>query len=61
MTKPNSSQLPGAEFLASLDEADAALDRGEGILITRESMRLLAEEVKRRGREQMAAERQRPD
>jgi antitoxin ParD1/3/4 len=49
-----------AGFLASLDEADASLDRGEGIPITRRSMRTLAEDVKRRGRERIAAERQRP-
>jgi len=48
-----------AEFLASLDEAEASLDRGEGIPLTQESMRALAEDVKRRGRERLAAERQR--
>jgi antitoxin ParD1/3/4 len=47
-----------SEFLISLDEAEASLDRGEGIPITRESMRELAEDVKRRGRERLAAERQ---
>jgi antitoxin ParD1/3/4 len=46
-----------AEFLASLDDADASLDRGEGIPITQESTRALAEDVKRRGRERVAAER----
>lgn len=45
-------------FLASLDEAEASIERGEGIPITRESMRALAEDVKRRGRERLAAERQ---
>jgi putative addiction module CopG family antidote len=48
-----------AEFLASLDEAEASIERGEGIPITRESMRALAEDVKRRGRERLAAEQQR--
>ena len=46
-----------AEFLVSLDEADASLDRGEGIPVTQESMRALAEDVKKRGRERIAAER----
>lgn len=34
-----------------LDEADAALARGEGREITEESMKALAEEVKQRGRQ----------
>ena len=34
------------EFLASLDEAEASLDRGEGIEITPESIRALAEDKK---------------
>jgi Arc/MetJ-type ribon-helix-helix transcriptional regulator len=46
-----------AEILAALDEADASLRRGEGIVITKESMRQLAEDVKRRGRERLAAEK----
>ena len=46
-----------AEFLASLDESDASLDRGEGIPVTQDSMRALAEDVKRRGRKRFAAER----
>jgi antitoxin ParD1/3/4 len=46
-----------AELLASLDEAEAALDRGEGIPLTPESMQALAEDVKQRGRDRMAAER----
>jgi Arc/MetJ-type ribon-helix-helix transcriptional regulator len=45
-----------AEFLATLDEAEACLARGEGRVITQESMRELAEEVKRRGRARLAAE-----
>ena len=44
-----------AEILAA-DVAKAALDRGEGIEITQASMRSLAEDVKRRGRSQLAAE-----
>ena len=45
-----------AELLASLDAAEASIDRGEGIVITAESMQELAEDVKRRGRERRAAE-----
>ncbi|HXY77341.1 MAG TPA: type II toxin-antitoxin system ParD family antitoxin [Candidatus Acidoferrales bacterium] len=46
-----------AEFLATLDDAKASLDRGEGIVITKESMRELAEGVKQRGRARLEAER----
>jgi putative addiction module CopG family antidote len=46
------------EFLATLDDAAASLDRGEGITITQESMRELAGEVKRRGLARIAAEQQ---
>jgi putative addiction module CopG family antidote len=35
-----------AEFLATLDDAKASLARGEGRIITQQSMRELAEEVK---------------
>ena len=35
------------EILAALDEAEASLARGEGIPITEESMKALAEETKR--------------
>jgi len=45
------------EFLASLDAAEASSDRGEGVVITENSMKELAEEVKRRGRARLAAER----
>jgi len=38
-----------AEFLQTLDDAKASLERGEGRVITQKSMRELAEEVKRRG------------
>lgn len=44
-----------ADFLASLDEAEAALARGEGLIITQQSMQELAEEVKRRGQVRLAA------
>jgi Arc/MetJ-type ribon-helix-helix transcriptional regulator len=44
------------EILAAVDIAKASIERGEGIEITRESMRALAEDVKRRGRAQLAGE-----
>ena len=43
-----------AEILAAVDAAQASIDRGEGIEITRQSMRELAEDVKRRGRARLA-------
>jgi putative addiction module CopG family antidote len=43
------------EILAAIDEAEASLARGEGIVITEESMRQLAEDVKRRGRQRLKA------
>ncbi len=46
-----------AEILAAVDAAEASLDRGEGIEITEQSMRELAEGVKRRGRARLEAER----
>ena len=46
-----------AEILASVDVAEAALARDEGRVITRESMRDLAAEVKQRGRARVAAAR----
>jgi Arc/MetJ-type ribon-helix-helix transcriptional regulator len=49
-----------AEILASVDEAEASLARGEGRIVTQESVRELAEEVKRRGRARLAAEHQTP-
>jgi putative addiction module CopG family antidote len=49
-----------AEILAAVDEAEASLSRGEGRIITQESMRELAEEVKHRGRARLAAEQQTP-
>ena len=49
-----------AEILAAVDEAEASLARGEGRMITQESMRELAGQVKRRGRARLAAERQLP-
>jgi len=45
-----------AEFLLTLDEARAALARGEGRVITQESMQQLASDVKERGRTRLLAE-----
>lgn len=49
-----------AEMLADIDEAEASLARGEGQIITQESMRELAEQVKQRGRARLVAEQQTP-
>ncbi len=49
-----------AEILARVDEAEASLARGEGIVITQASMRQLAEDVKQRGRARLAAEKSAP-
>ncbi|HWY21283.1 MAG TPA: hypothetical protein VNX26_08690 [Candidatus Acidoferrum sp.] len=46
-----------AEILAAVDAAEASLDRGEGIVITEQSARELADDVKRRGRARLEAER----
>jgi putative addiction module CopG family antidote len=45
-----------AEFLVTLDDAKASIARGEGRVITQQSMRDLATEVKRRGRARLAAD-----
>ena len=44
------------EFLLTLDAAKASLARGEGRVITQESMQQLAREVKERGRARLLAE-----
>jgi len=44
------------EFLLTLDHAKASLARGEGRVITEESMRQLSDEVKERGRARLLAE-----
>jgi Arc/MetJ-type ribon-helix-helix transcriptional regulator len=49
-----------AEILAAVDAAETSLARGEGTVITQESMRELAEDVNRRGRARLAAERGAP-
>jgi putative addiction module CopG family antidote len=46
-----------AEILAAVDAAEASLDRGDGIEVTEQSMRELAEGVKQRGRARLEAER----
>jgi Arc/MetJ-type ribon-helix-helix transcriptional regulator len=48
------------EILAAVDEAEASLARGEGRVITQESMREVAEDVKRRGRARLAADQPTP-
>jgi len=45
------------ELVAAIDEAEASLARGEGRWITEESVKTLADEIKRRGRSRLEAER----
>jgi Arc/MetJ-type ribon-helix-helix transcriptional regulator len=45
-----------AEFLLALDDARASLARGEGRVITQESMQKLASDVKERGRTRLLAD-----
>jgi Arc/MetJ-type ribon-helix-helix transcriptional regulator len=49
-----------AEILAAVDDAEASLARGEGRIVTQESMRQLAAEVKQRGRARLAGQQQTP-
>ena len=44
------------EFVATLNDAGQSIARGEGRVITEESMRELAEDAKQRGRARLAAE-----
>jgi Arc/MetJ-type ribon-helix-helix transcriptional regulator len=44
------------EFLLTLDDARDSLARGEGRVITQQSMKQLAQEVKERGRARLLAE-----
>jgi len=44
------------EILVAVDEAEASMARGGGRIITQQSMRDLAAEVKQRGRSRLAAE-----
>jgi len=48
------------EFLATLDEAESFLARGDGRVITKDSMRELAEEIHQRGLARLAAEKSTP-
>jgi putative addiction module CopG family antidote len=50
-----------AEILAAVDAARASIARGEGIDITEESMRALAQDIKQRGRTRFAAEKNETD
>jgi Arc/MetJ-type ribon-helix-helix transcriptional regulator len=45
-----------AEILIAVDAAEASIARGQGRIITEQSMRDLAEEVKQRGRNRLTAE-----
>lgn len=45
-----------AEILTAVDAAEASFARGEGRTVTQESMRQLADEVKRRGRRRLTSE-----
>jgi putative addiction module CopG family antidote len=49
-----------AEILVAVDEAESSLAQADGRIITQESMRQLAEDVKRRGRARLTAEQQPP-
>jgi putative addiction module CopG family antidote len=44
------------QFLLSLEEAEASLARGEGRVVTEESMRAMVTEIKERGRARLLAD-----
>jgi putative addiction module CopG family antidote len=46
-----------AEILVAVDEAEESISRGQGLVMNEESMRNLAEEVKRRGRVRLESDR----
>lgn len=48
-----------AELLAEIDLAEQAIDRGEGNVLTPDSVREVTEDIKRRGRTRFAALEQR--
>lgn len=48
------------EVLVAVDEAEASLASGEGRVVTQESMRELAQNIKQRGRARLASEQQTP-
>lgn len=45
-----------AEILLAVDEAETSIARGEGRVITQESVRELAEDVKKRGRARLSGD-----
>jgi putative addiction module CopG family antidote len=45
------------EILAAVDEAETSLSRDQGMVLTEESTRNLAEDVKRRGRVRLDSDR----
>jgi len=49
-----------AEILAAVDLAEGSLARGEGRVLTQESVQELADDVKQRGRARLAADPQPP-
>jgi putative addiction module CopG family antidote len=49
-----------AQILTAVDVAEASIARGEGRPITQDSMRQLADDVKQRGRNRLAAEQSSP-
>ncbi len=44
------------EFLSTLNDAKASIARGDGRIVTQQSMQDLASEVKQRGRDRLATE-----
>jgi Arc/MetJ-type ribon-helix-helix transcriptional regulator len=50
-------ELLRSGLIASLEEANASIGRGEGRVVTQESMQALADEAKQRLRARMATER----
>ena len=56
LTLWESRERARVELLADVDEAEASLARGEGRVITEDSMRALASDVKQRGRARLAAD-----
>jgi putative addiction module CopG family antidote len=49
-----------AEILTVVDKAKASLVAGNSRIITQDSMRLLASEVKQRGRDRLSGQQQKP-
>ena len=57
---PDQCERRRAEILAAVDTAKASLAAGKGRVITEDSMRQLANEVKQRGRARLVAGQQTP-